>query len=395
MNILSITGILPIPGVLTHNDFVFHIYKIYRDKYTEDSVEIIRTTQYKTNIKKIIRSQTDLDKLKKKYEWDIFGFRVTIFPFYSMRRLRNTNALSSFSAYFLNRKRLQKIISGFRPDLIHAQYIFPDGCVAYMLNKRYNIPYVITTHGELFFFKHFLARKIGLKVLRSASYVIPINYSSYLYFTKAGIKPIRYLPLGFNKSFVLEPKPVTKGPVNIITVAELIRLKKIDKVIEALTKLPKSSYRYTIIGRGPEKSRLTALVQNLGLSDTVTFVDFVPHDQIASELHKYDIFIMPSYPETFGRVYFEAMAMGIPIICAKNTGIYGFFKEGEEGLSVNHRNTNDIAEKLNYLISNPDERARIGKAGKKLVENYTWETIIEEIHQIYTKVVNIKSRENE
>jgi len=395
MNILSITGILPIPGVLTHNDFVFHIYKIYRDKYTEDSVEIIRTTQYKTNIKKIIRSQTDLDILKKKYEWDIFGFRVTIFPFYSMRRLRNTNALSSFSAYFLNRKRLQKIISGFRPDLIHAQYIFPDGCVAYMLNKRYNIPYVITTHGELFFFKHFLARKIGLKVLRSASYVIPINYSSYLYFTKAGIKPIRYLPLGFNKSFVLEPKPVTKGPVNIITVAELIRLKKIDKVIEALTKLPKSSYRYTIIGRGPEKSRLTALVQNLGLSDTVTFLDFVPHDQIASELHKYDIFIMPSYPETFGRVYFEAMAMGIPIICAKNTGIYGFFKEREEGLSVNHRNTNDIAEKLNYLISNPDERARIGKAGKKLVENYTWETIIEEIHQIYTKVVNIKSRENE
>ena len=42
---------------------------------------------------------------------------------------------------------------------------------------------------------------------------------------------------------------------------------------------------------------------------------------------------MPSYVETFGRVYFEAMAMGIPIICAKNSGIYGYYKEMEEGVN--------------------------------------------------------------
>lgn len=396
MNILSITGILPIPGVLTHNDFVFHIYKIYRDKYPADSVEIIRTTQYKTNIKKIIRSQTDLDKLKKKYVWDIFGFRVSIFPFYSMRRARNTNALAAFSAYFLNKKRLNQIISEFKPDLIHAQYVFPDGCVAYFLKKRFNIPYVITTHGELFYFKHFLARKIGLMVLKNASYVIPINYSSYQYFTKAGVKPIKYLPLGFNKSFLFDPKPISAGTVRIVTVAELIRLKNIDRVIMALKKIsPELSFTYTIIGKGPEKNRLVALVQKLGLSDRVSFIEYIPHDKIASELYKYDIFIMPSYLETFGRVYFEAMAMGIPIICAKNTGIFGFFKEGEQGLSVDHRNTSDIAEKLEFLISNPSERARIGKAGKQLVENYTWETIIEEIHQIYETVIDSKSKTNE
>jgi glycosyltransferase involved in cell wall biosynthesis len=396
MNILSITGILPIPGVLKHNDFVFHTYKIYCNKYPADSVEIIRTTQYKTNIKKIIRSETDLDKLNRKFVWDILGFRVTIFPFYSMRRLRNINALSAFSAYFLNKKRLQEILSRFKPDLIHAQYIFPDGCIAYILNKLYNIPYVITTHGELFFFKHYLARKIGLRVLRRASYVIPINYSSYLYFTGAGIKPIKYLPLGFDKSFVRDQKSPAQGIVNIVTVADLIRLKNIDKVIMALPKLSsKNSFHYTIIGKGPEKDRLTGLVKKLGLSDAVTFIDFIPHDQIAAELYKYDIFIMPSYLETFGRVYFEAMAMGIPVICAKNTGIFGFFKEDEQGLSVDHRNTDDIAEKLEYLISHPVERARIGIAGKQLVENYTWETIVEEIHQIYDMVTDHKLPANE
>jgi glycosyltransferase involved in cell wall biosynthesis len=313
-----------------------------------------------------------------------------------MRRLRNTNALAAFSAYFLNRKRLNQIIADFKPDLIHAQYVFPDGCMAYLLKKRYNIPYVITTHGELFYFKHFLARKIGLKVLKNASYVIPINYSSYQYFTRAGVKPIKYLPLGFNKTFLLEPKPVSEGTVHIVTVAELIRLKNIDKVIYALKKIsPGKNFTYTIIGKGPEKNRLTALVQKLGLSGMVSFVDYIPHDRIASELHRYDIFIMPSYLETFGRVYFEAMAMGIPIICAKNTGIFGFFKEGEQGLSVNHKNTDDIAKKLEFLISNPAERAKIGKAGKQLVENYTWETIIEEIHRIYHTVTDSKSRPDE
>ena len=183
-----------------------------------------------------------------------------------------------------------------------------------------------------------------------------------------------------------ESKPVSEGTVNIVTMAELIRLKNIDKVILALKEISsEKSFTYTIIGQGTRKKRLKAMVQKLGLSDIVTFIDFIPHDQIAIELYKYDIFIMPSYLETFGRVYFEAMAMGIPIICAKNSGIFGYFKEGEQGLSVNHRKTNDIAEKLEYLISNPVERAKIGNAGKKLVENYTWETIIEEIHQIYRR----------
>jgi glycosyltransferase involved in cell wall biosynthesis len=389
MNILSITGILPIPDVLKHNDFVFYTYKIYRDKYPADSVQIIRTTQYKTNIKKIVRSETDLDKLNKKYVWDIFGFKVTIFPFLSMRRLRNTNAFASFSAYYLNRKRLDRIVADFKPDIVHAQYIFPDGCMAYLLKKRYNIPYILTTHGELFFFKHYLARKIGLKVLKQASYVIPINYSSYLYFIKAGVKPIKYLPLGFSSSFLHEQKPAAEGTVHIVTVADLIQLKNIDKVIRALKKIPpEKPFTYTIIGKGPEKNRLTELVQKLCLTEKVTFIDFIPHDQIALELYKYDIFIMPSYLETFGRVYFEAMAMGIPVICAKNTGIYGFFKEGVQGLSVDHRDMDDIAAKLEFLISNPVERAAIGKAGKQLVENYTWENIIEEIHNIYTNVVD-------
>ena len=104
---------------------------------------------------------------------------------------------------------------------------------------------------------------------------------------------------------------------------------------------------------------------------------------VCRELANYDIFILPSYYETFGRVYFEAMAAGIPVICAKNSGIYGYFKESVEGFSVDHKDINDICSKLELLIKDPSLRTQIGRNARKLVEAYTWENVVQELHQIY------------
>jgi len=105
---------------------------------------------------------------------------------------------------------------------------------------------------------------------------------------------------------------------------------------------------------------------------------------IADEMYRHDIYVMPSFFETFGRVYFEVMAMGIPIICAKNSGIYGIFKDGEEGLSVDHRDLESIIAALKLLVSDADERLRIGRNGQSLVRNYIWENIACDLNSKYT-----------
>jgi glycosyltransferase involved in cell wall biosynthesis len=388
MKILSISGILPIPGLITSNDFVVQTYRTYTKLYPEDQVTIIRPTQYKTNLKKIITRNTEFDKLNKKFEWNIDGLRVFILPFFSARRFRNIQGLITHSIYLLNRKKIAAILSAAEPDVIHAQYIFPDGLLAYRMHKKYGIPYVITTHNELFYFRHLVSRNFAMKILRSASAILPINFASYSFFRATGLSRSMLLPLGFHKNFLRQQKEVPAGPVKIVTIAELIRLKNIDKVILAVGKIENSvQFTYTIIGRGPEKQRLQALVSGSELQDRIHFIEHIPHDQIADELYKYDIFIMPSYVETFGRVYFEAMAMGIPIICAKNSGIYGYFKEGEEGFSVDHRNIEDISELLKYLITHPDERLQVGLQGQKMVENYTWDRIAGVLHDRYQEAV--------
>ncbi len=125
--------------------------------------------------------------------------------------------------------------------------------------------------------------------------------------------------------------------------------------------------------------------------DHVDFISRIPHEQIADEMYKHDIFIMPSYFETFGRVYFEVMAMGIPVICAKGSGIHGFFKEMEEGISVDHKDIKSMTDALEYLINNPGKRLKIGANGKKLVEKHTWENIAVDLHNKYNEVVKAKS----
>lgn len=387
MNILAISHILPLPEVFKENDFVFKTYTAYRSLYRNDKIVIIKPVKINLNLITFLKGNSRLKKIGKR-TWNIQNFQVEIFPFFSAWGLRNIHAIITRSIYFINKRKIQKLFTEYSFDVIHAQFIFSDGQLAHLLSKRFNVPYLVTTHHERFYFEHKISKREAMKILRDAAYITPINHSNYLFFKSLGLSHVALSPLGFNKNFIRRQKQPEDGPVNILTVAALIKLKNIDKVIKAIGILVKrNDIRYTVIGSGPEQNNLEDLVSSLGLQDIIHFISHVPHDKIAQEMYKHDIFIMPSYFETFGRVYFEAMAMGIPIICAKNSGIFGIFKDGKEGLSVEHNNIEDIALKLESLIANEKERIRIGMNGKALVENYTWDNIAKELHAKYEDCV--------
>lgn len=389
MKILSISSILPIPGFKSSNDFVFQTYIHYKHLYENDTVVIIKPAKFDLNPFNFFKKETQLKKLKKPITLEIHGFKVEILPFYSSWSLRNIHSVITSSLYYLNIKRLKSIFSIYNFNIIHAQFIFPDGLLAYFLSKKFKIPFVLTTHNERFYFEHIISRTIAIKIMNVASKVFPINHSNYQYYLLLNLKNVELTPLGFNRNFVRPQKVNHPKKTKILTVAELIKLKNIDKVLMAVKELvSKYNLDYTIIGRGPEKESLMKLASALHLDNYVTFIDHIPHEIIADKLYEHDIFIMPSYFETFGRVYFEAMAMGIPIICARNSGIYGIFKELEEGISVDHKSVMDIVHVLEFLINNPEERLRIGANGKRLVEKYTWENIAKDLHAKYAEVIH-------
>ncbi|HLO59733.1 MAG TPA: glycosyltransferase [Bacteroidales bacterium] len=387
MRILSIASILPVPGIKKGNDFVFQTYLNYKKSYPGDEIIIIKPLKIDLNPLVLLKNIITC-KLPKIYDTKfINGFRVEIMPFLSWWTFRDMHSLLSRTLYYFNRKRILKVLSTGKFDIIHAQFVYSDGMLANMLCRKYGIPYVITTHNERFYFDHPISARTGRRILNQASGVYPINHSNYTFFKKLQIPNLELIPLGFNSSFIKPQKPQKTGPVKVLTVCELIPLKNVDKVIDAIHVISgRHEVHLTVIGRGPEKKSLEQKAISLKMEPVVSFIEYIPYEEIGEEMYKHDIFIMPSYFETFGRVYFEAMAMGIPVICAKNSGIYGIFKEYEEGISVNHNSNDDIVNALEFLITKPEERYRIGANGKNLVEGFTWSAIAEILHSRYTAI---------
>ena len=111
--------------------------------------------------------------------------------------------------------------------------------------------------------------------------------------------------------------------VNIVTCAQLIKRKNIDKLIKAVKDNEK--IKLTVIGEGKE---LEPLVK---LSSNIKFTGYLPKDIVLETMQMSDIFVLPSVHETFGMAYLEAMAMGCVTVCTKNDGIDGIIKDGVNG----------------------------------------------------------------
>lgn len=141
------------------------------------------------------------------------------------------------------------------------------------------------------------------------------------------------------------------GKIKVLTCANLIKRKNVDKVI---TECKNLDIELKIIGDGKELKNLKKM------SKKPIFTGYLPHDKVLEEMRSADIFALPSINETFGMVYLEAMACGCITVCSENEGISGVIKNGENGYCwrdgiieeiINSENQDEILEKTYQTIS--------------------------------------------
>ncbi len=167
-------------------------------------------------------------------------------------------------------------------------------------------------------------------------------------------------PSGVDEKFitkrVFSQKPDT---LKIVTCANLIKRKNIDKVIKACQEI--ENIELTVIGDGVQKNRLQKIDKN------VVFTGKIPNEKVLEIMRNNDVFILPSVEETFGMVYLEAMASGCITVCAENDGVAGIIKNKVNGFCV--KPEKEEIKKLILNIKNIDENDI-----KNLINN-TYETI--------------------
>ena len=108
-----------------------------------------------------------------------------------------------------------------------------------------------------------------------------------------------------------------------------------------------------------------------------------PKEAVLEHLRENDIFVMPSFQETFGLVYIEALSQGLPIVYSKGQGVDGYFDEGSVGYHVNPKKPNEIAESIDKIVN---DYSAISYRCLEASKPFSWNEIARVYSNVYKKI---------
>ena len=182
---------------------------------------------------------------------------------------------------------------------------------------------------------------------------------------------------GLNETTVMFSGTITprKGVEYLVKAAEILKENNVLFLIVGNTNLDRE-YANKVIEYAKQR--------NL----KVRFTGFVPYEDLRALYSACDVFVLPSLEEGFGVVLTEALASGKPLVGSNVGGIPAQIKDGWNGFLVEPGNERQLAEKIRYLIDNPEERERMGRNSRKLAEEkFNWTVIADKYLRVYEEVV--------
>jgi glycosyltransferase involved in cell wall biosynthesis len=274
--------------------------------------------------------------------------------------------------------------------LVHAHFLFSDRQVARMLHERCDMPFVVSVrpHTDIDSFMRLRPDLMpwGCENLLRAAAVICLSPGSrdlLLSRIPSDVRrrvrfKIHVVPHGLSTEWHDAPlEPDRYGTLRILTVGDMSRNKNVRGIVRAIDRL---------VGRG-QLIELT-LVGGRGRSSppgpSRPWIHWIPHvaDRLALRtiVRRHHIFMMPSFSETFGVAYVEALSQGLPAIHSRGQGISGLFEDGVTTEAVDPRDPADMANAIEHVA-----RRRLEVFGRCIssTKDYRWSNVAERVHAIY------------
>lgn len=165
------------------------------------------------------------------------------------------------------------------------------------------------------------------------------------------------------------------------TLAGLRAVKQLDVLVRAMDRLP-AEWQLVIAGDGPERARLLAEAERLGVEDRVHLPGFVAEPQKLVGL--FDIFALSSLSEQFPISVVEAMAAGLPVVAPRVGDIASMVSSDNGPSLVDPGDEKALAKALSRLADDPAERQRLGQANRqKAREQFDERRMIERYRALY------------
>ena len=189
-------------------------------------------------------------------------------------------------------------------------------------------------------------------------------------------------------------RTLTNDPYTFLFLSNMIEEKGVVTLLEACAVLSQKgiSYKCNFVGKWSNvtEERFNNLIKELGISDSVRYLGAKYGNDKISMLKNADSLVFPTFyqGETFGLVLLEAMEYGMPCISTFEGGIPSVLDDNKTGFLVQARDVQTLAEKMQWLVNNPDEGLKMGDLGRqKFLKEFTLDKFEKHLCDILDKEV--------
>lgn len=293
---------------------------------------------------------------------------------------------------------LARLAHLFRPDLLVAHWVLPNGPPAALVARALRLPLAISLHGS----DVYLAGKrrwfgvMARHAFGAAGLVTACSADLAARALPLGAPAARtvVIPYGVDsqqfhpdqrraREAVRAELGLPEGDKLVLAGGRLVHKKGLDVAIEAFALLAARpaalSARLVLFGAGELRQTLERLIDERGLRDRVTMVGAWERDRLPSLFAASDIFLLPSVRDFAGNVdglpntLLEAMASGVAIVASDVAGVPAVLADGREGLLVRAGDPDTLAAAIATLLHDGQMASRLGcNARARVEQELTW-----------------------
>jgi teichuronic acid biosynthesis glycosyltransferase TuaC len=266
---------------------------------------------------------------------------------------------------------------GHRFDAIDAHYVYPDGVAAVWLGRTLGLPTVVTARGTDINLipRYAVPRALIRRTIAGAAALVAVSAAlkselvalgapdEKVTVLRNGVDITLFWPL--DRASARAALGLTRS--TLLSVGHLIERKGHHRIIEAMTQLPE--FDLIIVGEGPQRDHLAALIERLGLTERVKLLGARPHAELPSLYGAADILVLASSREGWANVLLEAMACGTPVVASNIWGNPEVVRDAAAGVIADENTPEGLVAAVRRLFANLPERS----ATRAYAEQFSWD----------------------
>lgn len=295
-----------------------------------------------------------------------------------------------------------------RFDLIHADFVYPQGYEACIIGRLLKRPVVITSHGSDLMInvnKKWIVKRRSTYALNKAQAIICVSKvlkekavslgadKSKIFVIPNGADTSRFKPIPQNE--VREKLNLQVNRKIILFIGRLHPIKGPNFLIDAISQIVNEKKQkellLILIGSGSMETRLKEQVTSLNISHNVLFAGGITHKEIPCWINASDVVCVPSQSEGFPAVSVEALACGKPVIASNVGGLPEIITNNDLGYLVEPGDTCQLADAIKKALSREWDTDKIARYA---LERYSWQTIAQSTTDVYKFAIDRFSNPN-